>query len=152
MIRGLIDGFRRGRDEAVAGYRRPSYAEPPPDEADEPAEYGGEPQRPADDLASERRACGADRDEKARLLAEVTEYAEQLQARVAELEAAAQPLVKTLRLPGLKAMLLNRFHPDKHPDADPDMRAHLTDAIKTINDAYAVADGLDVSRNGRSPS
>lgn len=147
MIRGLLEGFRQGRDEALAGARRPVYGQaPPPVADDEPAEYAGEPQQPpADDLAGELRACEADRDEKARLLAEVTEYAGQLQARVADLEAAAQPFVKTLRLPGLKTMLLNRFHPDKHPDADPDLRAHLTDAIKTINDAYAVAEKIQAS-------
>ena len=110
---------------------------------DEPADYAGDPQQPpAVDFASELRACEADRDEKARLLAEVTEYAGQLQARVAELEAAARPFVKTLRLPGLKVMLLNRYHPDKHPDADPDLRANLTDAIKTINDAYDLVERI----------
>jgi hypothetical protein len=71
-------------------------------------------------------------------LRELKEYAEQLQARVAELETVAAPLVAVLLMPGVKAMLANRFHPEKHPEANPEQRAAYDEAMRVINEAYAV--------------
>lgn len=83
--------------------------------------------------------------EAKRLLAEMTDYAEQLEARVVELIAGAEPMAKVLRLPGVKTYLLTKFHPDKYPDADEQQRALLIEAITTINAAYALADQLQTS-------
>jgi hypothetical protein len=83
--------------------------------------------------------------EAKRLLAEMTDYAEQLENRVAELIAGAEPMAKVLRLPGVKTFVLNKFHPDKYPEADERQHALLTEAIKTINAAYARADALQTS-------
>src|SRR5208337_3230719 len=83
--------------------------------------------------------------ETKRLVAELKDYAEQLQSRVVELIAGAEPMAKVLRLPGVKTFLLQRFHPDKYPDADDRQRALMTEALKTINAAYALADELQTS-------
>jgi hypothetical protein len=77
-----------------------------------------------------------------RLLVELKDYAEQLQNRVVELIAGAEPMAKALRLPGVKTYLLQRFHPDKYPDADDRQRELFTEAFKTITAAYAVASEL----------
>jgi hypothetical protein len=83
--------------------------------------------------------------EAKRLLAEMTDYAEQLEARVVELIAGAEPMARVLRLPGVKTFLLTKFHPDKYPDADERQRALLTEALTTINAAYTLADQLQTS-------
>jgi len=54
-------------------------------------------------------------------------------------------MAKALRLPGVKEFLVKKFHPDKYPDADERQRALLTEAIKIINAAYALADTLQTS-------
>jgi hypothetical protein len=77
-----------------------------------------------------------------RLLAELKDYAEQLQNRVVELIAGAEPMAKALRLPGVKTYLLQRFRPDKSPDADDRQRELFTEAFKTITAAYAVVSEL----------
>ncbi len=76
-------------------------------------------------------------DEAKRLVGELKDYAEQLQNRVAELIAGNEPLAKVLRLPGVKTWLLQRFHPDKYPDADERQKELLNDAMKAITAAYA---------------
>jgi hypothetical protein len=73
-------------------------------------------------------------------LAEVTVLAEQLQARVRELEAEladspASIFAEVLRLPGVKKQLVSRFHPDK-PDVNEAERQWLTEAMQKINAAY----------------
>ena len=35
-------------------------------------------------------------------------------------------------LPGLKTFLLQRFHPDKHPEADEQQRRAFTEAMQAI--------------------
>jgi len=82
--------------------------------------------------------------EAKRLLAEMTGYVEQMEARVVELIAGAQPMARVLLLPGVKTFLLTKFHPDKYPDADDRQRTLLTEALKTINAAYALADELQM--------
>ena len=54
-------------------------------------------------------------------------------------------MAKTLRLPGVKKFLLEKFHPDKYPEADERQRALLTEATQTITAAYALADELHAS-------
>ena len=51
-------------------------------------------------------------------MGELAETVELLQARVVELIGGAEPMAKVLRLPGVKTWLLQRFHPDKYPEAD----------------------------------
>jgi hypothetical protein len=77
--------------------------------------------------------------EEVTALMEVTILAEQLQARVDELEAeraAITDLTGVLRLPGVKTWLQKRFHPDKNPDANETERKALTEAAQMINAAY----------------
>lgn len=78
-----MDGFRRGRDAKIAEYGANPwpYAAPAADNAapyettDAPAEDAAPPEARADEL-----------EEKRRLLADLADYADQLKARVAELE------------------------------------------------------------------
>jgi hypothetical protein len=88
------------------------------------------------------RGAGGDEDQD-NALAELTDLAEQLQARVDELEAErdaspAELFASVLRLPGVKTWLLSRFHPDKHPDANETERRVLTDTLQKINAAYEI--------------
>jgi hypothetical protein len=142
---GFREAFRQGRDEARAARGAP----PLPREEQElrPGEWAdGEP---ADDTAqnpariAELEASLRERDdeiaETKRLLAEVTEFAEQMQSRVVELIAGAEPMAKVLLLPGVKTFLLQRFHPDKHPTADNEQHELLTAALQTITTAYGLA-------------
>jgi len=83
----------------------------------------------------------AGNDNEKHSLAEVTALAEQLQARVDELEselAASSGAVfaQVLRLSGVKTYLLARFHPDKHPEANETERRALTEDLQKINAAY----------------
>jgi hypothetical protein len=79
--------------------------------------------------------------EKTASLAEVTALADQLEKRNAELEAelASSPAAlyaAALRLPGVKTMLVSKFAPDKHPDANDAERERLTEQMQTVNAAY----------------
>ena len=98
-----------------------------------------------------RRRRDGELAEAKRLLAEMADYAEQLESRVIELIAGAEPMAKALLLPGVKAFLTNKFHPDKYPEADERQRALLTEALKTINIAYAIAGKLRTSNSSASP-
>ena len=51
-------------------------------------------------------------------------------------------MARTLRLPGVKTFLFNKFHPEKYPEADDKQRELLTETTKTITAAYALADQL----------
>jgi hypothetical protein len=106
---------------------------------------GGQPAPDVADLDSALRQRDDELADIKRRLAEMTDYAEQMQSRVVELIAGAEPMAKTLRLPGVKTFLLNRFHPDKHPTADDAQRELLTEAFKTITAAYALAGELQTS-------
>jgi hypothetical protein len=140
-MRSFIEGFKRG-------WAMPDGAVPPPQD--------GGPGNPWDDgqsgaVADQRDGYG---DERARLF-ELEEALEQerharaqAEASVKELEAlverqqtekaddGAAVVMPVLMLPGVKAWLLNRFHPDKFPRADAVRRQELTDALQTINAAY----------------
>jgi hypothetical protein len=80
--------------------------------------------------------------ESKQLIADLAAFAEQLQARVAGLETVATPLVAVLLMPGVKAMLINRFHRDKHPEANAEQRAAYDEAMRVINAAYAVIEKI----------
>jgi hypothetical protein len=74
-------------------------------------------------------------------LAEVSALAEQQEARIEELEAelASSPaavFADVLRLPGVKTMLVSKFAPDKHPDANEAERQQLTENMQKVNAAY----------------
>jgi hypothetical protein len=76
--------------------------------------------------------------------------AESLQARIAELEAAAAqtgngdatvaPLIAVLDLPGVKTWLLSRFNPAKHPDATELERRLLARNQQKISAAYEIVE------------
>jgi hypothetical protein len=107
---------------------------------------------PTDAAAFEEALRQRDDDlaEAKQLLAEMTDYAEKVEARVIELIAMSEPMAKALLLPGVKSYLLQRFHPDKYPDADDNQRALLTSALKTINAAYAKASELRMPDDGEA--
>ena len=78
-----------------------------------------------------------------RVLAELKDYAEQLQNRVVELIAGGRTDGEGAAYrPGVKTYLLQRFHPDKYPDPVDRQRELFTEAFKTITAAYVVASTL----------
>lgn len=155
------EAFLRGRDEIRARARAgrdapPPYTPPepppyvPPDEMRDPREGGDDPvdgQSSAEVAALQAALQERDAELAANkdLVRELKEYAVQLQDRMAELIAGVEPMAKTLLLPGVKTFLLNRFHPDKHPDANEEQRALLTEALQTISAAYAGAEELQTA-------
>ncbi len=150
MAAGFMDAFRQGRAEARAARGAPSLSADewnagPDFDAGERNDDAGQPAADAAGLEAALRQREAEITDSKRILAEMTDYAEQLQARVIELIAGAESLAKTLRLPGVKTFLLQRFHPDKYPDADDKQRELLTEAMKTITAAYAIAGQLQTS-------
>jgi hypothetical protein len=150
---GFRDAFRQGREQARAARGAPPLSsEQRGRDWREQQSSDEAPDAPAAQNSAgvaELQAALQERDDeladKKRLLAEFADYTEQLQNRVVELIAGAEPMAKVLRLPGVKAFLLQRFHPDKHPDADDRRRELLTEALKTINTAYALAGELHAS-------
>jgi hypothetical protein len=147
---GYWDEVRQLRNQMRAVRRAP----PLPERRSKAGQDGGAPQSwdEAPDAADQSAADVAALQEReneltetVRLVAELKDYAEQLENRVAELIAGAEPMAKVLRLPGVKTFLLTKFHPDKYPEADERQCALLTEAIKTINAAYARADALQTS-------
>jgi hypothetical protein len=131
MARGFMDGLRRGRDEAIAarGRRRPAVEAEPDADTSQVGDVSWE---------DAYRALEAQHEETKQLVGELADTVELLRARVVELIGGAEPLAKVLRLPGAKTWLLQRFHPDKYPEADERQSELLNDAIKAINAAYAV--------------
>jgi hypothetical protein len=143
---GFRDAFLQGRNQARAARGAPSLSsggEDRPPEVDA-VDTGDAWQNPPD-RAEPLREHDEELAECKRLIGELKDYAEQLQSRVVELVAGAEVMAKALRLPGVKTFLLQRFHPDKFPDADDKTRAVMDEAIKTINAAYARADELHTS-------
>lgn len=170
------DAFRQGRDQARARRgaeplaRRLHYEDRSPSSAFGEAAAGDDwdeaqyvedaagsadatesPDGIIDDPQTALRQCQAELAEALRLVRELTDYVELTENRVIELIAEAEPMAKALRLPGVKTFLLQRFHPDKYPGADEKQRALLTEALKTINTAYARADELQASDSSGSP-
>jgi len=105
-----------------------------------------------DELSAERRNLDARHEEDTqlledskRLIGELTQFAERLKAALEGMQAMVAPLAaalcipanKKLDLPSVKAVLVNRFHPEKHPEADAETRAAYGEAMQVINDAYA---------------
>jgi hypothetical protein len=137
------EAFRQGREQARAARGAPPLSS---SEWDAP---GG--RADAMDTAATEDALRQRDDELAeakQLLGEMTDYAEKMEARVIELIAASEPMAKALLLPGVKTFLLQRFHPDKYPNADDTKRELLTNALTTINAAYATAGALRVPNGG----
>jgi hypothetical protein len=67
--------------------------------------------------------------------AELSALADQLNARVIELEADRAVFAEVLGLPGVKKHLATRFHPDK-PDVNENERQWLTERMQKVNAAY----------------
>jgi hypothetical protein len=119
---GMVEGFLRGWASARATEGTPT---------EQPQAAAGEP-------ILEPNGAGETVEEVTALM-EVTILAEQLQARVDELEAecaAITNLAGVLRLPGVRTWLLRTFHPDRNPDANEAERKALTDASQMIIAAY----------------
>ncbi len=142
------EAFRQGREQARAARGAPPLSG---DGRDAP---GGDTRDrgPEPASAAEFEAALRQRDdelaEAKQLLGEMTDYAETMEARVIELIATSEPIAKALLLPGVKTFLLQRFHPDKYPDADDRQRELLTNALKTINAAYTRAGELRTPNDG----
>jgi hypothetical protein len=148
------EAFRQGREQARAARGAPPLSR---NEWDAP----GSGEAAADDgthaagsAAFEEALRQRDEElaETKQLLAEMADYAEKMEARVIELIASSEPMARVLLLPGVKTYLLQRFHPDKYPDADAKQRELLTNALKTINTAYAKAGELRTPNDGEDTS
>jgi hypothetical protein len=148
FIRGRAEMRARARAGRDAPPRWPPEPPPyaPPDDMRDPREDGepvdGQPSADVAALQAALQERDAELAANRELVVELKEYAEQLQTRMAELIAGTEPMAKTLLLPGVRPFLLNRFHPDKHPDADEEQKALLTEALQIINAAYAGAEEL----------
>jgi uncharacterized coiled-coil protein SlyX len=103
----------------------------------------------ADQLKASNVALEAECKEKKEALEGVAPLVEQLQARVAELEAAPDdsdvfadvlrlPAIstKSVKVPAVRNLLADRFHPTKHPKAEADAVPALEAATIKINAAY----------------
>src|SRR3954453_3924613 len=122
---GLRASFVRGRNKARDARGAPLLAEPI-------------------DIPEEIKAYVAELEAG---LGELTQSTGELQARTAELESVATPLAAALLMPGVKAMLANRFHPDKYPDATAEQRAAYEEAMKVVNEAYTVTEKIQAGEN-----
>jgi hypothetical protein len=150
---GVIDEFRAGRNEARARRGASSRSRPgTPESPLSPTETGIVGGASVADLEAALRSHEDELAESKRLLGEMTDYAEMMQSRVIELIAAGEVMAKALRLPGVKTFLVQRFHPDKYPDADAEKRELLTRAFQTITAAYARAGELQSAEDSSSPS
>jgi len=135
---GFWDNFRQGRNQARAALGRPPLAGSDAGELakdDAVVDTSEAPERNELQAALEHRK--AELEEATRVIGELRDYAEKLQHRVVALIAGNEPMAKVLRLPGVKTWLLQRFHPDKWPDADERQKALLNDAMQAIAAAYA---------------
>jgi hypothetical protein len=150
-VRQLRNEMRAARGAAPLPERRRKASadrgqdQPPPSWDEAPGGDGGEHSEGGAELQAALQERDGELAETKRLLAEMADYVEQMESRVVELIAGAEPMARALRLPGVKPYLLGKFHPDKYPDADERQRELLTDALKTINAAYALADTLQTS-------
>src|ERR1700675_3293583 len=122
---GFMDEFRRGRAQA-----RAARGAPPLDQWDAGPDGAADELRMENERVADAEQHPARVDELTAALRELTEYAEQLHARVAGLETVAAPLVAVLLMPGVKAMLVNHFHPDKHPEANDEQRTAYGEALR----------------------
>lgn len=123
---GWLERFGEGWVEAREAIDK---LPPPPARrrrADRDADRGAQPAH----VASEASASLLDElDEARRVIADLTDAVERQKARA---DAYAVVLV----LPGVKLWLINRFHPDKHPNANEAEKAALNETLQTINAAY----------------
>jgi hypothetical protein len=104
----------------------------------------------AEQLQASNAALQAECTEKKEALDGLVPFVEQLQARIAELEATppddAEVFTDVLRLPAISTksvkvpavrnLLADRFHPAKHPKAEDDALLALNEATLKINAAY----------------
>lgn len=135
-MKSLLNGFRDGYSTASekSGPARPFFEWPRRTGSDRPS-----PPTEANDDPSPARVA-----ELEATLKELADYAEQMRARIAELEslpAGDEMFACVLRLPGVERWLRMTFHPDKHPDASADEKQALTEATQKVNAAYAALKG-----------
>jgi hypothetical protein len=142
------EAFQQGREQAraargappLSGIERDGFGDAAADKGPEPAS--------TPEFEEALRQRDNDLIEAKQLLKEMTDYAEKMENRVIELIAGSEPMARALLLPGVKTYLVQRFHPDKYPDADDKQRELLTSALKTINAAYARAGELKMPNDG----
>jgi uncharacterized coiled-coil protein SlyX len=75
----------------------------------------------------------------------LTERVAELGGQLSDAQAARESLIKivkqlieVLKLPGVRKWLLERFHPDRYPDARPVQRHELENTASLINAAYDI--------------
>jgi hypothetical protein len=68
----------------------------------------------------------------------LTEAADQLRGHLGDALASCQPVIEVLKLPGVRKWLLEKFHPDRYPDANEAQKEALANAAALINAAYDV--------------
>jgi hypothetical protein len=152
MIRGFMEGFRRGRDEAVADFANRDPRTPPEPDAREDAvilEAGD--RELIGRLEAQVRELEAIREDNRRLIADMAEEIEGLRAALDDAAAPSAPFEDILRLPGVETWLRKRFHPDKYPDASEEQQRALTEATQKINAAYAAMRKGTGGRSGPEP-
>jgi uncharacterized coiled-coil protein SlyX len=111
------------------------------------------------ELVAKLRDREAECETKTQALDGLVPIVEQLQARIAELETMPEdaelfaevlrlPAIstKSVKVPSVKNLLMDRFHPEKHPKADDDAKQLLNDATRKINAAYDA-----IKRSRRAP-
>lgn len=130
------DDFRNGRDQVRAASGAPRFDRDRRQNRDQRNDGVGAPGSANLQATLEQRE--RELDDALRLLGEFKEYVEQQQDRLIEVIGAVEPMAKVLRLPGVKTFLLQRFHPDTHPNASAAESEVFTEAMKAINVAYAI--------------
>jgi hypothetical protein len=132
------DNFRHRRNQARAARGLPPLrGRAPVEVAEDDADAEASELLDGNELQAALEQHEAELDEAKRLVGELKDYIEQQQDRIVELIAGNEPMAKVLQLPGVKTFLLQRFHPDKYPDADEHQKELLNDAMKAITAAYA---------------
>jgi DNA repair exonuclease SbcCD ATPase subunit len=152
---GFFDAFRQGRDQARAARGAPPLANgdnmPPPawDEAGNDAAGPDDPAGLAELQATlqEREAKLA---ENQGLIAELKDYAEQLQARAdqlaeqtEQLQAERDQFANVLKGPGVRKLLILRFHSDKAAKTSAAEREKLDAFTAKLNAAYDLIEKID---------
>lgn len=89
-------------------------------------------------LQGEVTALKAQLTEDAQRIGTLTEAAAVLRGHLVTAHTAYEPLIEVLKLPGVRKWLLEKFHPDRYPDANPVQRDALERAAGVINAAYDI--------------
>jgi hypothetical protein len=137
MIRDFMEGLRHGRDAARAESERKRSDAPTPETTDTPPREEEWVEARVDDLDERELGDREDEGEKnRRIIAELADALETLQAHNTDLEAMVELFGAVLSLPDVEIGLKKRFHPDTHPKASAAQCEALTAMTQSINAAY----------------